>query len=70
MGRALGLVDLRMDLPDIAASTIVMTGIGDYATPAAMGRTIAAGINDAVFQESGGMARSSSRSCRLVRDDR
>ncbi len=68
--RALGLVDLRMDLTEITAATLVMTGVGDIATPVAMGRTIAAGINGAMFEESGGMARSSSRSCRTVGDDR
>jgi 3-oxoadipate enol-lactonase len=42
--RALGAMDSRDLLPAITAPTLVLTGVEDYATPPAMGRTIAEGV--------------------------
>lgn len=42
--RALGAYDGRAGLPGVTASTLVVTGEEDYATPPGMGRELAAGI--------------------------
>lgn len=47
--RALGAFDLRDRLSEIRAQALVVTGEGDYATPPAMGRALAAGIAGATF---------------------
>jgi 3-oxoadipate enol-lactonase len=44
--RALGAMDSRGLLAKIAASTLVVTGAEDYATPPPMGRAIADGVPD------------------------
>jgi 3-oxoadipate enol-lactonase len=48
--RALGAFDLRAQLGAIEATTVVVTGEDDYATPPAMGRSLAAGIPAATFR--------------------
>jgi len=49
-------VDLRSELPRIAARTLVMVGAEDVATPPARAREIARGIGDARLVEIGGAA--------------
>jgi 3-oxoadipate enol-lactonase len=44
--RALGNMDSRGLLPQVTARTLVLTGEEDYATPPAMGATIADGVPD------------------------
>lgn len=48
--RALAAVDAEALLPRITASTLVLVGEDDYATPPAMAQTLAAGIPDAYLQ--------------------
>lgn len=49
--RALGALDARSKLGSITASTLVVAGEQDYATPPPMGRDLAAGIAGATFEE-------------------
>jgi 3-oxoadipate enol-lactonase len=53
--RALGHMDSRELLPEIAAPTLVMTGVEDYATPPDMGSAIAAGVQHGTMRTLDGL---------------